>query len=70
MRIVFTYLPTRLKEITEIYLKYSIQSLNIQGEVPIIYSDIDYFKNLDLVYDWVELYIPDRYRKQTIWSYP
>ncbi len=70
MRIVFTYLPTRLKEITEVYLKYSIKSLNIQGEVPIIYSDIDYFKNLDLIYDWVELSLPDRYRKPTIWSYP
>ena len=58
------------EEITEIYLKYSIQSLNIQGEVPIIYSDIDYFKNLDLIYDWVELSLPDRYRKSTIWSYP
>lgn len=70
MKIVFTYLPTRLKEITEIYLKYSIQSLNKQGEVPVIYSDVDYFKNLDLVYDWVELQIPDRYLKSTIWSYP
>lgn len=70
MRIVFTYLPIRLKEITEIYLKYSIQSLNKQGEVPIIYSDVDYFKNLDLIYDWIELPISDRYLKSSIWSYP
>ena len=28
MRVVFTYLPIRLKEVTEIYLKYSIENLD------------------------------------------
>ena len=30
MRVAFTYLPIRLKEFTEIYLKYSIENLNAQ----------------------------------------
>lgn len=70
MRIIFTYLPIRLKEITEIYLKYSIKNLNNQNIIPVIYSDKDYFKHTELNYDWVEFQIDDKYKKPTLWSYP
>jgi len=70
MRVVFTYLPIRLKEVTEIYLKYSIENLNNQNIIPIIYSDKDYFKNTELKYDWIKFDIDDRYKKSALWSYP
>jgi hypothetical protein len=69
MKVVFTYLPIRLKEITEIYLKYSIKNLNKQNIVPIIYSDKDYFKNIGLNYDWIEFQIDEKYKQPTLWSY-
>jgi hypothetical protein len=70
MRIVFTYLPIRLKDITEIYLKYTIKNLNDQSIKPIIYSDQDYFKNTDLKYELINFNIPEKYKKNTLWSYP
>jgi len=70
MKVVFTYLPIRLKEITEIYLKYSIENLNKQNIIPIIYSDVDYFKNTQLEYDWREFNVDNKFKINTLWSYP
>ena len=70
MNVIFTYLPIRLKEITETYLAYSISNLNRQEIKPIIFSDKDYFKNRGLEYDWVEFDVNERYKKNIIWSYP
>jgi hypothetical protein len=70
MRVVFTYLPIRLKEATEIYLKYSIENLNLQNITPIIYSDRDYFKNTGLIYEWFDFQIDEKYKQPTLWSYP
>jgi hypothetical protein len=70
MDIVFTYLPVRLKDITEIYLKYSIRNLNNQNIEPIIYSDIDYFIHTNLKYKWIEFDVDDKYKVDTLWSYP
>lgn len=70
MKVVFTYLPIRLEEITKIYLKYSIENLNKENIIPIIYSDIDYFKNTKLQYDWHEFDVDEKYKKNNLWSYP
>jgi len=70
MRVVFTYLPIRLKEATEIYLKYSIENLNLQDITPIIYSDRDYFKDTELIYEWFDFQIDEKYKQPTLWSYP
>jgi hypothetical protein len=70
MRVTFTYLPIRLKEFTEIYLKYSIENLNAQNITPIIYSDKDYFKGTKLNYDWVTFDVDNKYKQPTLWSYP
>jgi hypothetical protein len=70
MEVVFTYLPIRLKEITEIYLKHSIENLNKQNISPIIYSDKNYFKYAGLKYKWVEFQISEKYKRNTLWSYP
>jgi hypothetical protein len=70
MEVVFTYLPIRLKDITEIYLKYSISNLNIQNIIPIIYSDKDYFINTNLKYKWIEFDVDSKYKVDTLWSYP
>jgi hypothetical protein len=70
MDVVFTYLPIRLKDITEIYLKYSIENLNKQNIEPIIYSDKDYFNHTNLKYKWVQFDIDDRYKADGLWSYP
>ena len=70
MNVVFTYLPIRLKEITEIYLKFTISNLNNQNIVPFIYSDVDYFKETNLKYNWVELDVNKKYQTNVLWSYP
>jgi hypothetical protein len=70
MKVVFTYIPIRLQEITKIYLKYSIENLNKENIIPIIYSDIDYFKNTKLQYDWHEFDVDKKYKKNNLWSYP
>jgi hypothetical protein len=70
MDIVFTYLPVRLKDITEIYLKYSIENLNKQNIEPIIYSDNDYFTQTNLKYKWIEFDVDIKYKVDTLWSYP
>lgn len=70
MQVVFTYLPVRLKDITEIYLKYSITNLNNQNITPFIYSDKDYFIHTDLKYNWVEFDVDSKYKVETLWSYP
>lgn len=70
MKVVFTYLPIRLQEITEIYLKYSIENLNKENVIPIIYSDIDYFKNTKLQYDWHEFNVDEKFKINNLWSYP
>jgi len=70
MEIVFTYLPIRLKEVTEIYLGYSIKKLNEQGIVPLIYSDSDYFIGRGMKYEWIEFNIEERYKRNNLWSYP
>ena len=54
MRVVFTYLPIILKEVTEMYLYYFIENLNLQNVTPIVYSDKDYFEDTELEYDWVK----------------
>jgi hypothetical protein len=69
MEVVFTYLPVRLKDITEIYLKYSIGNLNTQNIIPTIYSDIDYFAHTDLEYKWIEFDVDSKYKVDTLWSY-
>ena len=70
MEIIFTYLPLRLKDITETYLRYSISNLNNQGVVPTIYSDSDYFKNTALKYKWISFDVDSKYKIDTLWSYP
>ena len=70
MQVVFTYIPFRLKDITEIYLKYTIGNLNNQNITPIIYSDKDYFINTNLKYIWVEFDVESKYKVETLWSYP
>ena len=70
MKIVFTHLPVRLKEVTEIYLRYSIENLNNQNIKPMIYSDKDYFRDTSLEYDWLEFDVNEKYKKNIIWSYP
>jgi hypothetical protein len=70
MQVVFTYLPIRLKEVTEIYLKYSIKSLNNIEITPLIYSDKDYFINDNLNYKWIEFDVDSKYKMNTLWSYP
>lgn len=70
MDVVFTYLPIRLKETTELYLKYSIKNLNKQNIEPIIYSDKDYFIQSDLKYRWIEFDVNVKYKVDTLWSYP
>lgn len=70
MQVVFTYLPIRLKEVTEIYLKYSIQNLNSQNITPLVYSDKDYLQHTGLNYKWIEFQIDEKYRQDTLWSYP
>jgi hypothetical protein len=69
MNVVFTYLPIRLKEITEIYLKYSIENLNNQNIIPIIYSDKDYFKDrlkenlpVENFFDWASVTLKKEYK--------
>jgi hypothetical protein len=70
MEIVFTYLPVRLKDITETYLRYSINNLNSEGLTPTIYSDLDYFKNTTLKYKWIPFDVNSKYKIDTLWSYP
>lgn len=70
MEIVFTYLPVRLKDITELYLRYSIQNLNKQNIIPTIYSDKDYFKTTSLRYNFILFDIDIKYKIDTLWSYP
>lgn len=70
MEVVFTYLPIRLKDVTETYLKYSIENLNEVGIVPIIYADDDYFHNTNLKYRWIPFDIDSKYKIDTLWSYP
>lgn len=70
MQVVFTYLPIRLKQFTEIYLKYSIKNLNTQNIIPLIYSDIDYFKQNGLKYEWIKFDINEKYKRNLLWSYP
>ena len=70
MEVVFTYLPIRLKDTTEVYLRYSIENLNNQNIIPTIYSDNDYFKNTSLQYNWVEFNVDSKYKIDTLWSYP
>ena len=70
MEIVFTYLPIRLKEVTEIYLSHSIKKLNEQGIVPLIYSDSDYFIGRGMKYEWIEFNTEERYKRNNLWSYP
>lgn len=70
IQVVFTYLPVRLKDITEIYLKYSIENLNKQNIEPIIYSDRDYFTHTNLKYKWISFDIDSKYKVDSLWSYP
>ena len=70
MQVVFTYLPIRLKQTTEIYLKYSIENLNSQNIVPLIYSDEDYFQQTGLKYKWTKFEIEEKYKRNALWSYP
>lgn len=70
MEIVFTYLPMRLKDVTELYLTYSIKNLNSQNIIPTIYSDNDYFIHTDLKYKWIEFDVDTKYKIDTLWSYP
>jgi len=70
MQVVFTYLPIRLKQTTEIYLKYSIENLNSQNIIPLIYSDKDYFEQVGLKYKWIKFEIDEKYNRNALWSYP
>lgn len=69
MRIVFTYVPVRLKSITELYLRYSISNLNKSGIVPIVFSDYDHLKDLGLNYDLRLIEVPEKYRNNSFWQY-
>ncbi len=70
MEVIFTYLPIRLKDVTETYLKYSIGNLNNAGVTPIIYADNDYFYNTNLKYKWIPYNVDSKYKIDTLWSYP
>ena len=70
MQVVFTYIPVRLKDQTEIYLNYSIGNLNNQNIIPIIYSDNDYFSHTNLKYEWVKFDVDSKYKVNALWSYP
>jgi hypothetical protein len=70
MRVVFTYLPIRLKQTTEIYLKYSIENLNKDGIAPIIFSDKDYLEGNGLDYEFYRFDVDEKYKKNSLWSYP
>ena len=70
MQVVFTYLPIRLKQTTEIYLKYSIENLNSQNVIPLIYSDEDYFEQTGLKYKWIKFEVDEKYKRNALWSYP
>lgn len=70
MDVVFTYLPIRLKDVTEVYLRYSIENLNTQNIIPTIYSDNNYFKTTQLKYNWIQFNVDSKYKIDTLWSYP
>ena len=70
MKVVFTYLPIRLKQTTEIYLSYSIENLNAGGIIPVIFSDNDYFKDNGLDYEFHKFDVDEKYKQNTLWSYP
>lgn len=70
MKIIFTYLPIRLKDITETYLSYSISNLNKEGIKPTIFSNNDYLKNRGLEYELVKFDVDDKFKKNNLWSYP
>lgn len=70
MKVIFTYLPIRLKDVTETYLTYSITNLNRDGIKPTIFSNKDYLKNRGLEYDLVYFDVDDKFKKNNLWSYP
>ena len=70
MDVIFTYLPVRLKDVTETYLRYSIENLNTQNVIPTIYSDKDYFKNTSLNHNLILFDVDSKYKIDTLWSYP
>jgi len=69
MEVIFTYIPIRLKDITEIYLKYSIEKLNNQNIIPTLYSDHNYFYDSKLKYKWITLDIDEKYKREGFWPY-
>lgn len=69
MQVIFSYLPIRLKNNTESYLNYSIENLNKQGIVPIVFSDKDFLRNKRLKYRWIYCDIDEKYKKNILWSY-
>ena len=54
---------TRIKEL-------ETENLNLQNITPIIYSDRDYFKDTELIYEWFDFQIDEKYKQPTLWSYP
>lgn len=72
MEVVFTYIPIRNNYPTETYLAYSIENLNNQNVIPILYSDKDYLCESNLKYKWVKLEIDSKYtiKGYNLWSYP
>ena len=70
MKVVFTYIPIRLKDITEIYLNYSIKNLNKQNIVPVIYSDKNYFENSKLKTEWIYFDVDSKYKFNNLFLNP
>jgi hypothetical protein len=71
MEVVFTYIPIRKKYPAETYLAYSIENLNNQNVIPILYSDKDYLCKTNLKYKWVKLDESEyKMKGYNLWSYP
>lgn len=68
MRIAFTYYPIQNNNALE-YLTYTIKNLNRVGIVPVLFSDKNYFINKFTI-DWFPIDIDNKYKMNTLWSYP
>lgn len=68
MRIVFTYFPLRLRDITLLYLRYSIKKLNAMGIVPVLYGE-DPLLGEGFIYEHRSSEVPSKYRKDAFWQY-
>lgn len=70
MKIIFTYVPIRLNDLTEMYIEFSVKNLNHLGIKPKIFSDKNYFKHKKLEYEWIEIKVEPHFLINNMWSYP